>query len=79
MKHAGLWRVRYAALATTMEHNFGTRHGSLLAALGLLNKKALREKEKKDMAPLKPRRAKRRRIDPDEGAGPSTGYAPGSF
>ena len=72
-------RVRYAAFATTLEHNFGTRQGSLMAALGLLNEKALHAKEKKDRTPLKPPRAKRRSIGPDEEAGPSTGYAPENF
>ena len=78
VKHAGLRRVRYAALAMTLEHNFGTRQGSLMAALGLLNEKALHAKEKKDRTPLKPPRAKRRRVG-DEEAGSSTGYAPGNF
>ena len=79
VKHAGLRRVRHAALATTLEHNFGTRQGSLLTALGLLDEKSLHAMEKKDNTPSQPPRAKRRRIDPDEEAGPSTGYDPGYF
>ena len=54
VKHAGLQRVRYAAHVTTLEHNFGTRQGSRLSLLGLLNDKALQTKEKKDTTPFKP-------------------------
>ena len=79
VKHAGLRRVRHVALATTLEHKFATRQGSLLNALGLLHEKSLHATEKQDSTPLQPPRAKRRRIDPDEEAGPSTGYAPESF
>ena len=58
VKHAGLQRVQYAALATTLEHNFGSRQGKLMSALGLLNEEALHAKEKKDTTPLKPPHAK---------------------
>ena len=67
------------ALATNLDQNFGTRQNSLLTALGLLNGKSLHAKEKKDRTPLVPPSAKRPRIDPDEEAGPSNGYAPRNF
>lgn len=79
VKHAGLHRVKYAAHATTLDHNFGSRQGSLITALGLLNEDALHAKEKKDRTPLRPPRQKRRRVDATDEPGPSTGYAPGQF